>query len=39
MVLAEMLETHLAEAKHHGKPKPQHTEPLAHGRLLHNMIY
>jgi hypothetical protein len=34
-----MLETHLAEIKHKGGLKLRHFEPLAHGRLLHTMIY
>jgi hypothetical protein len=37
--LAEMLETHVTEVKHQGDPKPQHPEPLVHGRLLHATIY
>jgi hypothetical protein len=36
---AKMQETHLAEVKQQGEPKLQHSEPLAHGRLLHTMIY
>jgi hypothetical protein len=36
--LAEILETHLAEVKHQGETKLQHSEPLAHGSLLHAMI-
>jgi hypothetical protein len=36
---AETLETCLAELKHQGEPKVQHSKPLDHGRLLHFMIY
>jgi hypothetical protein len=36
---AERLETHLAEVKHKGELKHQHSESLARGRLLHTMIY
>jgi hypothetical protein len=36
--LAQMLETSLAEVQHQGELKPQHPEPLSHGRLLHTMI-
>jgi hypothetical protein len=36
---AEMLETHLAEVKHQGEPKVQHSKPLVHARFLHAMIY
>jgi hypothetical protein len=34
-----MLETHMAEVKHQGELKYQHSEPLAYGRLLHTTIY
>jgi hypothetical protein len=36
---AERLETHLTEVKHQGELKHQHSEPLAHGRLLQATIY
>jgi hypothetical protein len=36
---AERLETHLAKVKNQGELKHQHSEPLAHGRLLHTRIY
>jgi hypothetical protein len=37
--LAEMLEPLLAEVEHQGELKLWHSEPLAHGRLLHVMIH
>jgi hypothetical protein len=37
--LAERLKTHLAELKHQGEWKHQHSEPLACGRLLYATIY
>jgi hypothetical protein len=39
MDFAERLETNLAEVKHRGEMKHQHSTPLAHGRLLHITIH
>jgi hypothetical protein len=36
---AERLETHLTEVNHKGELRYQHSEPLAHARLLHTTIY
>jgi hypothetical protein len=37
--LAEMLEPHLAEIKHQRESKLQHSEPLAHRKLLHATLH
>jgi hypothetical protein len=35
----EMLESHIAERKHQEESKLRHTEPLAHGKLLHATLH
>jgi hypothetical protein len=37
--LSERLETHVAEVKHKGELKHQHSELLACGSLFHTIIY
>jgi hypothetical protein len=37
--LAETLEPHLAEIKHHGESKLQHPEPLVHRKFLHITLH
>jgi hypothetical protein len=37
--IAEMLDPHLAEIKHQEESKLWHSEPLAHGKLLHAKLH